>query len=56
MKRFLKFLVMALVLYVLAAVSVRIAPTPGGWIGLLVEGVIVVCLFVALFVRPKRKL
>ena len=56
MKRVGRWILTVLVLYVLAAVSVRIAPTPGGWIGLLVEGVIVVCLFVALFVRPKRKL
>jgi hypothetical protein len=58
MKRFLKLLLTALVLYAFAAVSVRVAPTPGGWKYELGWGIVIAAgiLYLWLGKRPKRKL
>ena len=53
--KYLRWIITAIVLWVIAAVSVRVAPTPGGWWHLWWVAVLVLLLYLW-WTRPKRKL
>jgi hypothetical protein len=54
MKRVGRWILTVLVLYVFAAVSVRVAPTPAGWEYELVWGIVIAFLLFLLW-RQRRK-